>query len=220
MKLDVSDLFDHLYDVVSFARARFDLSRSNDAGEDCPEWNEFCNSLSDGLFLPACAKRAFDLTHMQMSAVDVKPRIIAERSPQDGTKIVYCRYRGPYFVEGPRFFATHGIDEPGFIFRRPRHNLTLWLSELPPSERAVTPPGYPADLRAPIRYFARQTWGFCSRSPQTSYYEFHVDWCLREVHQCDASLRRRRRGGQWLHIDDLTEIPQHVFDTMWAAAVD
>lgn len=222
MRLDVSDLFDHLYDVVSFARARFNLSRSTDSDGDCCEWTEFCNTLSDRLFLPACAKRAFDLTHFQMSPTDVKPRVIAELSPETGKKIYFYRYIRPYFVEGPRFFAAPNLDEPQYAstMRRPKHKLMLWLGKLPPEERALTPPPYAANLDAPIRYYARQYFSVGSHSPCTVYFEFHGDWLLRDVYHHDASFVRSQRGGQWRQIDELTEISQASFEAVWAAAVD
>lgn len=211
MKLDVSDLFDHLYEVASFARVRFNLCQADEAGADDMEWDQFCSALSDQLFLPACASRVFSLLHIQIPPAEIKSRIITERSPSDGTKIHYVRYQRPDFCRGPCFNAT-------LICRRPRHALTLWLGTLPPHERDVVPPAYPKELDCPRRYYAHQSFGFLSRAPHTFYYEFHGDWLLRQVDQYDASFSKESLGGKWMRIDDLTEIPQEVFENVWDAA--
>lgn len=221
MKLDVSDLFDNLYDVASFARVRFDLSQTTEPDDESDEWHAFCESLSDSLFLPACANRAFSITHIRMNAADIKPRIISERSPETGTEVRYCRYLCPYFVGQPCFFASADSEsQSASTFRRPKHKLTMWLGKLPPTAEEVTPPEYPTNLDEPVRHFVRQYIGFISRSPQTDYYEFHGDWCLRHVHHSDASFSRFTLNGQWRKIDELVEIPKDVFDTIWQAASD
>lgn len=173
--------------------------------------------------VPACLhKRAFDLTHLQMSPLDAKVRIISEHNLENGTKIVFCRYLRPYFAEGPSFFAATDSDSPlaNLLCRRPKHKLMLWLGKLPPYERAATPPPYPANLDAPIRYYARQHFGVCPHTPRTQYFEFHGDWLLRDIYHHDASFVRSQCGGQWRQIDELTEISQASFEAVWAAAVD
>lgn len=123
MRLDVSDLFDHLYDVACFARARFNLSQSNDTHPGSAEWDAFSNALSNQLFLPACANRAFSFTGIRIASTDVKPRIITELSPETGVKILYCRYLRPEFYRRPRFVACchDELSQYETTFTRPRH---------------------------------------------------------------------------------------------------
>ena len=84
MKIDVSDLFDDLYDVAALARAKFELSQTIEPDRYCSEWQRFCDILSDTLFLPACASRVFGLTHNKISNEQVKSRIITEKLSTNG----------------------------------------------------------------------------------------------------------------------------------------
>ncbi|MCC9603108.1 hypothetical protein LOC67_21370 [Stieleria sp. JC731] len=220
MKLDVSDLFDRFYDVANIARSQFDFLQTKEGDTESRDWDSFCETLSDNLFLPACMGRAFNVTHIRMDASDVKSRLIAERRSENGAKIKFCRYLRPCFGLLPCFYAVADLDEPGsaLTFRRPTDRLKLWLGKIPPSELKLDPPEYPTELIAPTRYFARQSIGFVSRSPRTDYYEFHGEWLLRQVEQCDASFVRREVGGQFRQMEGLIEISNKLFETMWVSA--
>jgi hypothetical protein len=219
MKLDVTDLFDHLYDVASFARARFNLSQSRNPDLPSDEWQDFCNTLSERLFLPACAARVFDLTHTRMEPSDLAGRIITEMMPPSGVQIDYSRYTRPYFDGSSRFIATP-IDESYEVgpLSSTRCPLTLWLGKLPPKRIAVTPPPYPTNLSEPFRYAVHQYMGMYG--PRISYYELHGDWCLREVELIEATFVRQSLGGQWRKFDDLKSIGRADFEKVWDAAKD
>jgi hypothetical protein len=225
MRIDVSDLFDDLYEVATFARIRFGWKADDDSDDRATAWRELCAALSDTLFLPACAKRAADLIGQQLSAAEIKQRIILERRPQTGNKVLYLRYLGPEFSFGPGILANHlgdGSSASAYSSRysRPQQKVTLWLGKLPPAEETLEPPPYPNGLDAPLRWYARQYFGFCSRAPVTEYYEFHGDWCLRRVHETEGQSQRSQPSGQWLATDDLTEISQDAFEAVWESATD
>lgn len=216
MKLDVSDLFDHLYDVALFARARFDLAQSLDDAADCDEWHTFCAALSDMLFVPACASRAFAVTHVRVPIEILKKRIFSEKQSANGRKSITAVYARPYFTEKAQFFGD--FDSSPVTLSRPKHKLTMWLGQLPPAERDLTPPEYPRDLEEPTKYFVRQ-W-MAMHGPRMSYYEFHGSWCLRRVELLGTRFVRSDLNGEWLQFDDLKEIRQHEFEEIWAAAED
>lgn len=221
MKIDVSDLFDDLYDVAALARAKFELSQTIEPDRYCSEWQRFCDILSDTLFLPACASRVFGLTHNKISNEQVKSRIITEKLSTNGKCKFYSRYIGPDFVSEACFFATPWVENDyGSSHRRQNFNLVLWLGELPPSEVELIPPSYPAHLDAQLQYFARVWYTFHTTRPQINYYEFHGDWCLREVKQSDASFVRETLGGQWRRFDDLSTIQKETFETLWNSATE
>lgn len=221
MNIDVTDLFCSLFEVAKASRVRFNFWQFDRYGFDCPEWQMYCEYLSDALFLPACAKRAFEQCQTKMSSDEIKPRIIAHIHSDCGRSNLYVRYLHPYFYDDARFSARlrfKGSSYDESIFICPPRALTLWLGDLPPYEVDIDPPAYPDELKAPIRYFARVWFTFHNTRPQVSYYELHGDWCLREVRQSDAAFFRKALGGQWRMYHDTKEIRKDVFESVWDAA--
>ena len=217
MQIDVSDIFDDFYDVAMFARRRFELAQSLDGESD--EWDRFCRSLNDSLFLPAVANRAFQLTHASLSPSEAKRRIITERRTREGDRIFYCRYLYPIFNGTPSFYSDHEVSSsPIWSFTRPVHLLTLWLGELPPSQVAIEVPPYPDHLDLPVRYFAHSYSTIMSKSPLVDYYEVHGDWCLRRIQQDGPRFVRAQPNGAWTDTSSFREITKEWFDRMWSGA--
>ena len=217
MRIDVSDLFDRLFDVAYFAREHFDPRASLDESERSDQWFGYCGALSNALFLPACAARAFSLTHTTLPVSAVKPRLITTHVSENGKAIAYLRYEHP--CEQDSAFRSLANRTETNIKRR-KSKIDLWLGKLPPERVTSTPPAYPAELDAPLQYFCRQYFGSVSHSPFTTYYEFHGEWCLRRIEQRGATFVREVLNGQWLQPADLTEIPDTVFQEVWEGAID
>ena len=218
MQIDVSDIFDHLYDVAQFARPRFELSQSQEG--EFGEWDNFCSNLSDSLFLPAVTNRAFQITHASMLVAEAKERIITERRTRDGGRIFYCRYNRPIFHVSPAFCADQIIDGHSSLryFYRPYYSLKLWLGRLPATQIDFDAPPYPKDLDSPIRYFTHSYSTDKSKSRLADYYEIHENWCLRRIQQDGPRFIRSQPNGVWIEKHDFQEIHKDWFDVMWTGS--
>lgn len=91
--------------------------------------------------------------------------------------------------------------------------------------------GYDETIDAPYRYFTGPTERDDTDSDVTAFYEFHGEWCVRQVEQFDGNTYKSERDEDWatvceiplMEIDlndpdyPLSEITKADFERVWCA---
>ncbi|MEZ6046579.1 MAG: hypothetical protein R3C11_13600 [Planctomycetaceae bacterium] len=223
MKLDVSDLFDRLYDVWILAKHSFKLSEQSHVLDDDVIFqaiDEGMQKLSDGFFLPACQRRLYYYTQFELSLEEIKSRLICETTDSDGLIKYYGRYAHPEFYSGP-FFAVHTKEgDKGRSYTccyRPLHKLKVWTGSLPPWKIEMEPPLYSPALKEDREYYYLQETTHHD-GPVTYFYEYHGEGCLRLVYVNGWTSWRKEYDGKWLRKGPFKKTDRLNFEKAWKAA--
>ena len=227
MKIDVSDLFDDLFTVAAVAHPRFRVH--HEELNDCPEndWDSFCRQISNSLFLPACASRAYDYIAQRIPLSDIKRRIITPRlfglDHDRGFNMWYSHPKFFWMTEHPCGFAStflqNGVTQTFESLRRPEFSLTLHLGRLPEPEFTVLREPYDPNDDAPFSYYCRHGCQTMS-GPMMVAYEVHGNWALRKICFSNALYRTTLSTPRWKPIENLVQIDKLTFEDMWTNARD
>ncbi len=92
--------------------------------------------------------------------------------------------------------------------------------------------GYDETIDAPYRYYKAPTERLDTCSEVTAWYEYHGEWCVRQIEQFDDKTYKAKRDGNWATVSELplmeidldhpvfpsTEISKEEFEAMWLIA--